>query len=186
MDQVQVSWSGASMGTGLSVFYFQTGTAATHLPALHDFFAQYAGAAPAGLSIRVPGSGLQMGLDGKVTGQWTGTAPAAIPGTVTGTSYAAGVGARIRWYTGTVVHGHRVVGSTFLLPLAVGNFQTDGSLMDATVNVFQTAANALVTAANGDFGIWTRPTKTGLPGAFSSVSSAACPDRVSWLKTRRT
>lgn len=173
------------MGTGVSVLHFKEGTAPAHLPALKGLFDAFIGNAPGSVIVKVPGSGLTVANDGTVTGTWTGVAQAPSQSSVGG-GFAAGVGMRIRWYSDVVMNGHKVRGSTFLAPLAGSAYQTDGTIADATINAMATAINTFLTSCAGDFGVWTRPRVAGGGGGWSSVNSGLVPDRVSWLKSRRT
>lgn len=96
---------------------------------------------------------------------------------------------RVKWFTGGIVHGRMVQGSTFIVPLMTTAYETDGTLTSAVTSNASTAANTLISAT--DTVIWSRPFpgSTGNParaGSSHAVIAATIPDKVSWLRTRRT
>lgn len=173
------------MGTGLSTYYFQDGQAASHLDELHALWTSFAGSMPSAVTIRIPGSGETLNAaTGAIDGVWTGTAPALITGAASGT-YAAGVGMRVRWFTGVLAGDRYLTGATFVVPLATGAYQSDGSILDTVVSANQTAVNTFVTGVAPDYLIWHRPVG-GSGGGADSVVSGQVVDRTSWLTSRRT
>lgn len=160
--------------------------------AAHDFFAAFASALPTGLSIRVPNTGdIIDATTGEITGTWVqGTAPALVNG-VGGGVYAKGVGLQVKWSTSGITRGRRVKGTTFIVPLIASAFDSDGTLSSTWVTAGATAGNAYITAAAGAC-IYTRPKPApgGIgpdsPGKIQLITGAVVPDRVSWLRTRRT
>lgn len=173
------------MGSGLATHYFSDGTAAGHLAALRTLWSSFAGSMPSSVTIRVPGSGEVIDpTTGNITGTWAGTAPALVTGAAAG-AYAAGVGMRVRWYTNTTVNGRLVKGSTFVVPLAVGAYESDGSILPGVVSANQTAIDTAVSAFGTDFRIWHRP-KGALAGGAHQVVNGVLVDRTSWLTSRRT
>jgi hypothetical protein len=122
--------------------------------------------------------------NGKLTGVWTsGAVPAPVVGASAGT-YAQGVGAQVRWRTTGIVAGRRVVGSTFIVPLTSGAFETNGTLLAAVVTASNSAAAAYISSTAGAV-IWSRPTPDRV-GSQHLITSGFMPDRTSWLRTRRT
>jgi hypothetical protein len=122
-------------------------------------------------------------LNGSIS---AGAAPASVVGTAVG-SYAAGVGARVNWNTSAIVRGRRVNGRTFIVPMAVVAYQSDGTILDSTVTAVTTAAQTLrgaLVTAGFPMAIWTAPTQAG-PGALNDVFDAACADQVAVLRGRR-
>jgi len=90
----------------------------------------------------------------------------------------------VRWNTDSIVGGRRLKGRTFLLPIESVNYDSAGTLVTACLNNFQTAANTL--EAVGKLLIWHRPQQGGSDGVVGPVTSATVPDRVAWLRTRRS
>lgn len=172
------------VGPGVSTFYF--GEAASGFPAdLFNFWDALKGIIGGGVTVTVPDSGDLIDVaTGELSGTWTDTGGGAISSTGIG-DYALGVGARIRWHTNGVVGGRRVVGSTFIVPLAPGSYQSSLGLTNAVVTTLTAAAGALFSAASGPNHVYSKP-RPGRAGSSHPVVSASAPDAVSWLRSRRT
>lgn len=183
--RVQVSWNGTPVvGGGLSTFYFNE--AATGFVAdVVTFFDAIKGVFPQLLSWTIPGNGDLLDVaSGQLTGTWAETGGSTVNCTGVG-DYPQGVGARVRWATNGITNGRRVRGSTYLAPLLNGQFQGSNGLAEAARSLFANSGNVLVAAQSGDFLIYTQP-KPGVAGKTQIVTSADCPDKVSWLRSRRT
>lgn len=185
LARVRCVWSGAPItGPGLTTFYFdEAGSGFT--AAVSTFFQAVDAYLPIGVGVAVPSSGDLIDVaTGALTGTWTDTATGPGVGAGFG-AYPAGVGARIVWPTSGIVGGRRVKGSTFLCPLVNSCFGTDGTL-DPT---FATALAGFATTFRGgatyDLMIWSRPAP-GRAGEASEVIDEEVPDKVSWLRSRRT
>jgi hypothetical protein len=130
----------------------------------------------------------------QATGALTGTLSLApqttIPGSSGATVFFNGVGARIVWNTGVIAAGRRIKGSTFIVPVANSVCEADGTLAAAFLGTLQTAGSAYLSnaASNGIAPVvWSKPNKvTGAAGFTSAIASASAPDKVSWLRGRRT
>lgn len=184
--RLRVDWAGNGIvGPGLSTFYFDpsnTGAA----DAVHDFFeALNPVLFPSGLTITVPSSGdIITDLTGELSGTWSDPGTGGVTtGTAVG-DYALGVGMRVKWTTSTIFRGHRVKGSTFIVPIMGAIFDGTGTIDNATVTSASAAAAAMLTAGV-DFKIWSRPGE-GYSGSSSNITGGSVPDKVSWLRTRRT
>jgi hypothetical protein len=185
MWRLRAEWSGAPItGPGLSTFY-ALDTSPGFPAAVHDFLAAFAPLLPSGVSIRVPNGGDVIDPStGTLTGAWTDGSPPALVNGVGGGVFARGVGMQVRWRTTGITAGRRVVGSTFIVPIISAAYDSDGTLSAANVTVGTNAANAYVAAAPFAV-IWSRPTDARA-GATSLINGGFTPDRVSWLRTRRT
>lgn len=183
--RLQVAWSGATVtGPGLSTFYASTsGTGFS--AAVHTFFDTSPLLFPAGTTITVPSGGdLIEDTTGALAGTWNEPGGGGVTvGTETG-SWSAGVGMQVRWPTGGIVGGRKVVGSTFLVPIAGSLFDTDGTIDAAVVSSVEVQANALL-AAVPTLRILSRP-KGLRVGSSHTVLRVVVPDRTSWLRSRRT
>ena len=172
------------VGPGLTTFYFDeahSGFASD----VSDFFQAVDAYLPIGITVTVPSDG---DLVDVATGELTGTWAEAASGPGVGAGFGAfpsGVGARLSWSTGGIVAGRRVRGSTFLCPIVNSAFGTDGTLDNTARENFEAAGNALRAASGTNMKIWSRPVP-GRAGTASSVVAAVCPDKVSWLRSRRT
>jgi len=185
ISRIQVAWTGSSVtGGGLSTFYTMTHSSVL-TSSVAAFFNAIKAVLPSTTDIVVPGNGDTFDeTNGQLNGTWSTGASTSLSGTGSG-SYARGVGARVAWRTGTIRGGRRVRGSTFIAPIIVASYETDGSLQASTVTTIETAANGLITALSGDLIIWSRP-RPGLAGVGVPADSALVPDQVSWLRSRRT
>lgn len=124
--------------------------------------------------------------DGTLQGFMTGTPAAASFGTGTG-QFSAATGAVVNWYTGTVRNGRRIRGRSFLVPLIIGAYDTDGTIANSTVASMRTQA-ATLHAATGDsrLVVWGRPTAPGATdGVSAEVITSTVPDKVAILSSRR-
>lgn len=193
--RVRVSWGGPTvLGGGVSTHFLQTISSSTPLN-LSTFYIAMAAHLAAGTTIDVPNSGdVIEDSDGSLAGSWSmGTKPALI--TATGNAnYAAGVGYQVRWRTAGIVARRRVVGSTFMVPMESISYDTAGTILNTVVTGAQSAVNALLTA-EPTLCVWSRPVPSPTPpattpvaraGASSVITSGLVPDRVSWLRSRRT
>lgn len=183
--RMRVVWSGSGVtGPGLTTFY--TPTTGTGLPAaVKAFFTTLAPTFPTSVTWTIPQDGDTISdATGDLTGTWSEPSGGGqVSGSVS-TAFARGVGAQVRWSTGGLRGGRRVIGSTFLVPLATGAYDTDGSLQPTTVTLLSNAANTLHGAAS--LMVWSRPSARNGAGTSSAVTGVQIPDRVSWLRTRRT
>lgn len=167
----------------MSVFYSLEATDIT--VQLATFFNAIKGSFPSQVVWNIPPSGDIIDIaSGRITGSWTGGTQASVVGAAAG-AYVAGTGAYVRWQTSQIRDGRRMKGRTFLCPINSGLYDTSGTLADATVTVFQTAANAL--AGTGSLTIYGRERVTGSgDGQAATVTGAVVPDRVTSLRSRRT
>jgi len=183
--RLRATWSGTPVtGGGVSVFHFGAGS--TSGPAtVRGYFETLKGLLPGGVTIVVPNTGDTID---EATGVINGTWVASGGGTTTSTggtvAYAAGVGGRSVWITGGITRGRRVRGSTFVVPLIAGAYENDGSLSTTAVSGFTTANTYM--GADATFGVYTRPTSGGSDGAFHVCLAEITPDKVTWLRSRRT
>ena len=183
LNRCKVTWTTGIGGSGLSVFYFpDTQTDMSALMALVNSWKPFM---PPVVSWQVPSSGDQLNdASGLITGSWSGSGGGSA--TATGaTTYVAGTGVLIRWTTGTVIGRRRLLGRTFVVPLTTGHFDTNGTILDATVTTLQTAATAFVAAVDSQ--VWHRPPKGQTSGGQSApVNGSLVLDKVTSLRSRRT
>lgn len=185
LARVRCEWSGSPLvGAGLSTFYFEE-SGSGFPAALVTFFQAIAGRLAQGVAVNVPNDGdLIDDATGALVGAWSESGGALV-GMSGLNSYVLGVGGRVRWLTDGIVNGHRVRGSTFLVPADAGQIQGSGALAQPFIDDVYGAANALVANSNNELRVWTRPTATA-PGGSSVVTGADVPDKISWLRSRRT
>lgn len=185
LAKVRALWSGPTVvGGGVSTFY-TVGTGAALAGDLTTFFGAIKSSFPSGTTWNIDTSGVTIDDNtGDVNGSWGGGTGGAIT-SVTGSEYAAGVGCRVVWKTGGITGGRIVKGSTYLVPLTANQYDPQGTILTAAVNAFAVAANNLVTAQAGNLVILTKLTPEH-SGTSHEVLFADVPDKVSWLRTRRT
>lgn len=177
-----VDWNGLTALPGLSVFYAKTAVDPTG--DLGTFFNAIKGYFPTALTWTVRNGGDELDdATGTLTGAWTGAGTTGITGTGGAVAYAAGVGAYVNWATGAVVAGRRVTGRTFLTHMIAGGYDSSGTILAGALTAFQNAANALV--ASNKMVVWHRPSPGGSNGSQHPYLSAAVPDVVTSVRSRR-
>lgn len=186
MQRLQVVWSGDQVtGPGLSTFYFSESFGGNVVTPVKNFFTAIRNVFPQGITWTIPSGGdLLNEATGELGGVWSETGGGSETSGSTN-NHAQGVGCRVAWRTAAIRGGRRVRGSTFLVPLVVTGYDTQGTIAAGTITAIESAANTLLTATSGGFGVWSRP-RPGLVGALVPITSCAVPDQVSWLRSRRT
>jgi hypothetical protein len=76
------------------------------------------------------------------------------------------------------------MGRTFLVPLASGAFENNGTLATTTLATLNAAATQLITDLAGELKVWHRPNAAG-PGSNVTVLTAQVPDMAAVMKSRR-
>ena len=186
--RLRVVWGGpVTIGGGLSTFY--AATDANPLAAgVTAFFDALKGITSTQVTWTIPGGGdLIEDSTGELGGTWTEGAgtPTNISGTNAGLS-VMGVGIRVVWNTGGMTNGRRVKGATFITGITGDSFDGSGAVTSARITSAQNAANGLI-AAVPSLRILSRPSgPSATDGKSSAVLSAVVPDKVSWLRSRRT
>jgi hypothetical protein len=186
ISRLRVAWTGSGVtGGGLSTFYTEGAPLQLQLAIKDLFLGTVRTLVPTVCTMTVPAAGETFdSATGLLTGAWSEGTAQVIPGINNG-NYAAGVGTRILWNTAGITRGRRVIGSTFIVPLGVSCYSADGSLNDSNRGDLATAAQGVVVALGDDMVVWSRPIG-GAGGAIWTVNSGTVPDKVSWLRSRRT
>jgi hypothetical protein len=183
LRKVLVTWNGATGLPGLSVFYTLAADDVT--TNLGTFFTAIKGLFPTGMTWSIPAAGDQISDNsGQLTGGWVGGTAATV--TCTGvTKYAAGTGSFVQWGTAIIVNNRRLKGRTFLAPLSNDQYDTDGTILTASVTTLNTALGTLVGA--GKLRVFHRPPRHTFSGGTSAViTSGVCADKTTSLRTRRS
>lgn len=177
---------GGVVGPSVATFYFSS-TATGFSADLHTFFQAIKAGMPDDLFIQVPNTGDTINdTNGTLAGVWTDSGGSTTQGT-SSAAFALGAGARIRWVTEGVRSDRRVVGTTFLVPLASDGFQTSGAVSSTYANTVSTAAAALITAQSPDMLIWSKPhSKAAADGESNPIISAFVVSVPTGLRSRRT
>jgi hypothetical protein len=183
IDQLVVTSSGYQGAPGYSTFYAIPGSGGQ--AAYVAFFQSLALLFDQQISFQIPNSGDTLdSATGDIVGSWSEGSNTTVTG-ATSSSWIDGVGMRIRWRTGGTNNGRRVVGTTFLVPVAASSFEKNAGLTAAAIGIAQDAADDLLLAMTSPPLIWSRPV-AGAGGTTNSIVSAFVPDRVSWLRTRKS
>ena len=186
MHRCRVTWSGSAVvGASTSTFYSTDVSGSLQL-ALATFFQAIRNRIPSTATVTLASSGdVIESTTGALSGVWTAGTGFSYNGTDAG-AFTLGVGPRFVWNTGGVTNGRRVRGAFFMCPSSGSVFGLDGRINSSVLTGFQTAADALVTAASPGFVIWHRPSTGGSDGVAHPVTGATVPSDPSWLTSRRT
>lgn len=145
INKVVTDWTGWVGGPGASTMYFQ-GPDAPPAATINAFFVAIRGLIPSSIYMRPRNSGpIMSDVTGLPTGSWTTALQAGAQGLASG-SYAAPAGAVVEWKTGVWANGHQIKGRTFLVPCAVSQYDSDGTLVPAAVTAVNAACTALLAA----------------------------------------
>lgn len=185
IQRLRCEWGGTAVeGPGLTTFYAEAdGTLAIQVGA-GGFFDAVKFMIPVGTTITIPQGGDEIDeATGALVGTWGTSSLTTITGTGTG-SFAQGVGARVVWQTGGIVGGRRVRGSTFVCPIVVTQFESNGTLANTALQGLNAGITAMMAQVPTQMRIWSRPV-AGRAGTVSTVTAGNAPDKVSWLRSRR-
>jgi len=172
------------VGSGVSTFYFDEAHSGW-VADLQAFWVALAARVPSVVTFTTLNTGDIIDEDtGDLVGTWTDGATSTVNSSGSGV-YAAGVGVRGRWPTSGIKNGRRVRGSTFIVPLVGSAFQSDGTIDGTVWTSISTAFGNLYTAGAGYQYVWSRPV-AGAGGQANLVIGTDVPDKVSWLRSRRT
>lgn len=191
IQRIRVAISGLVGGPGVATFYAPEADT-TAVAALSTFYAAVKNLHAQNTSFQIPGSGDTIDeSNGHIVGLWTQSGGSVQTSASGANPYGAGVGARVRWLTGGIVHFRRVTGTTFLVPLNGASLDTDGTVLDSTVTTLSTAAGNLVTGAA--LRIWSppvtaaeaTPTVPERSGTSFEVQGHTVPQMITWLRSRK-
>ena len=183
---MRVTWTGGPViGGGVSTFYLN----APHIggtSALSTWFGSIANFVPLGVTFAIPNSGdIIDSASGALTGTWTDGTATFVTG-LGNAKWVSGTGMRVTWRTAGIRNRRRVTGSTFIVPITAASFDTDGSIDPAVMTLVNSASSALLGSLSPDFVVWSRPHEGTSDGIASQVQTFFAPDKVSWLRSRRT
>lgn len=186
-------WTGAVTGPSVSTFYYDMDAGSADFgPPLRTFWNAIRSQLPPSVTITLPTTA---DLIDPLTGNLTGANPSSPGAPVTGsgsTNFSVAAGALVQWKTGAVSHKHRVEGRTFLVPFAWSAGNT-GIIPSGDAAPVIAAANALIAAGAGAFGVWSRPvtpaeataTVPARVGSFWPIVTANVPNKMCVLRSRR-
>lgn len=190
MLQYSPQWSGSRIGSGATVFNFMAGSGPSYEPdlvaaAVRDWFEARKVALPNDVTITYPREAKIIDAENGTLSVVPPVSPLASTVGTYANEFSAASGRIVRWTTGAVVHGHRVIGHTYLVPSG-GVYENDGNIYASTITADNPAHEALIDdceSAGNPLAIWTRP-KPGRSGALSQVVSGVTLARPVSLRTR--
>lgn len=193
--RVKVNWTGFVGAPGYTNLYFSEFNADGYTQAMADGAVAKAGAFVTSIRAYLP-SVVTVGVDstvdivqsdtGELVGFFSTTPPASGPGALAQT-YSAASGACFSWGTNGVRNGRRIRGRTFIVPLASGNYENNGTIADNVVTLLKGIGNTLIgPGGTSDFGVWARPTSKGATdGVWYPAETVKVNDKVAILRSRR-
>lgn len=195
MFRVTINWTGFTGGPGYSNLYFETsdggaitqGAVDSAVTKVAAFLAAIRGELPSSVTTGVEAQVQEIAeITGNLEALWTGTPPAAAPGTDAGV-YSGATGFVINWFTNEVINNRRVRGRTFIVPLGGSAYDLNGTIGTTRLATFNTAAtNLRADSGNSRLVVWHRPNPvTGLGGGAYQVVSHRIPDKAAVLTSRR-
>jgi len=187
IERIRIALGGAAViGPSVMTLYASEGNGVAVSAAAADWLTNIKNLFPNTLNFQMPGGGDVLSAeDGALHGAWAGGTSVNIIGNASDNTFSHGVGTRVVWNTGAVAAGRRVRGSTFLVPVSGGLFDTTGDISSVNRTDMQTKGTAFVTATSGKMVVWSRPTPAR-PGGTATVVSCLFNGKVSWLQSRRT
>lgn len=185
LSRLVTSWSGSPVvGPGATVTYCNEGDESTCLTALATFFNAVKAIVPVTVTWTFPNSGDKLDeATNKVTGVWSASAPGPVVSTGSATGFVNGVGARAIFPTIGIVNGRKVTGSIFIVPLFANAYEGAGNITASMIATIGPAAATLGTTPNA-MRVYSRP-KPAHAGISFPTLTGSCPDKVSWLRSRR-
>jgi hypothetical protein len=124
--------------------------------------------------------------DGTLTAEGSiGTLPPPLAGAAAA-GYSAASGFMVLWNTGAINGGKKVRGRTYFVPVTIGMFQNDGTIVDSTRTTLLAAANAFATSVPSPaVNSRARPSNPAAGNQTTAIISAAIPDKQVVLRSRR-
>lgn len=124
---------------------------------------------------------------GNIEAFWTGSPVAPAAGAASG-QYAAGTGVCVNWGTDGVWNGRRVRGRTFIVPLGILGYNSDGTLAPPRLTAWRAATATFIAASDeARLVVWRRPSDSPLfiNGGAYDVNSYSIGSKVAQLRSRR-
>lgn len=185
-DEYRLIWTTPGGGGQTTLYTQPTGTAQAVTNSIRSWLVSLC----AGLSNQVT---VTMGSEVRRLNVGTGqleqvfgvTPGTPVPGNVASQPVADSSQVLMRWNTGHIVGGRRLVGRTFIPGLPVGSL-TAGNLSGASAADFATKGQNLITTLSGSapLVVWHRP-KAGAGGEAWAADVATCWTEMAVLRRRR-
>lgn len=190
ITRIKTVWSNFPGAPGYSSFYYNGAedptVASGAAGVVHDFWNAIKGLVPVGLQWQIQGvADIIDPATGHIVDQISITQPPFVQATANGT-YSGTSGGLVDWLTTVYRGGRRVRGRTYIVPLGANTYGDDGSLIAATVNTLQTAANDFLAGTDGANVVYSRPTPAHPVGTASQITAATVPDLAVVMRSRRT
>ena len=169
LHQVRVSWTGTGGGPGVSTFYFPAASGVPITP-LKALFTSIMTLVPNTVTVNFPVAGNDIDTaSGQPTGNWTASSTSGVTGSG-GINFAAPVGAVMIWKTNSYINGRQLKGKTFVVPLASGQYGSDGKLISACTNALGSAGTTFV-GSSASPQVWSRRWNASSTATSCSVAS---------------
>lgn len=200
MYKAQINWSGFPGAPGFTNLYATTtdplqAGADAFIAGVNVLATSWANTLPAGVTVQVSSEiPLIEDVDGELVDILTASSPPAAHGGALGGLYAGPAGWCVDWLTSTVAFGKRRMGRSFIVPASTEIYQTDGTIVTATLTAQRAVATTYATATAFHPVVWVRPKyvkpATVPPtlihaGQAVAMSAARVPDKAVVLRSRR-
>jgi hypothetical protein len=90
----------------------------------------------------------------------------------------------IRYETGSILDGRRLIGRTYLVPCSGTIFDADGTISGGDLADLRLAVDDMIASMDGTLVVWHRP-KGSRAGGYTAVNAATVPDEAVVLRSRR-
>lgn len=190
VHEVQVQSTGFPGAPGFTNLYFETTIGADRdlqFMSVYAFLLGMSGLFPSTWTGTVQASGRVLEETSGLLAEFSdapGASIVPVPG-VAGGGFGSGVsGLCIGWQTATINRSRLVRGRTFMVPLAAGAYEADGTITAASMTAANGVSQDLVDSGS-DFSIWSRP-RLGTGGKIAPVTARRVNDRAVFLSSRRS
>lgn len=190
VHEIKIKSSGFPGAPGWTTFYFDgsvPANSAAQFDLVDEFLVNVTGLFPTQWSAVIQPQGRILNASSGILESFS-QGPAAIDTPHIGVGvggFGAGVaGLVLGWSTAGVNRGHAVRGRTFMVPLANGYYDVDGTLDNDSLGDLRTFVNTWSTQFDG-IGVWSRP-RLGTGGAWFKVTGSHVNDQAAFLSSRRT
>src|SRR3954468_5785557 len=174
---VRATWSTPKGGAGVSTFYADPSVTAP-LAKVKTFFDALKTGIPNSVTVSYPNTGVSIDdTNGATVGVWSesGVVPTAMTGAG---SFSGNSGCCVIWHTGFYAGRREIKGKTFIVPLVMGMYDSDGTFLPGAMTIFNTAA-ALLTTGVSPMSVYSPTNHLSKPMVSSTIN-----DKSMTLKSR--
>lgn len=183
------TWTGFPGAPGYSKFRFSGALTAAEARTAADnvrtMFASIVPHLPLAVHINAPTTGSHHEVNGDLIDEVNISPALAVVDGGGSSGYSAASGAVINWNTGAVHQGHKVRGRTFLVPLAGGAYEADGTLSATPLGQIRAAASTLAGSSPKLVILSHKGPLGGTSHLEAEVQNATVPDKAAVLRSRR-